>query len=59
MVAKALQPNVGVRAHIVAPAERREKLLEEMARPVFNLLEKGPLSNLCASSSLATLAGKT
>lgn len=43
----ALQPNLDISAHIVAPAERREKVLQEISRPVFALLEKGPLKESC------------
>lgn len=43
----ALQPNITIRIHIVAPFERREKVLEEIQRPVFSLLEKGPLAEFC------------
>jgi hypothetical protein len=43
----ALQPNLDIKAHIVAPAERREKVLQEISRPVFALLEKGPLKESC------------
>ena len=43
----ALQPNMDIRLHIVAPDERREKVFREMQRPVFSLLERGPLSKSC------------
>jgi predicted RNA-binding protein len=43
----ALQPNVNIAAHIVAPIERKEKVLQEISRPVFAFLEKGPLSESC------------
>lgn len=43
----ALQPNLSIQAHIVAPVERRAKVLQEIIRPVFALLEKGPLSESC------------
>ncbi len=43
----ALQPNMNIRLHIVAPAERREKVFQELLRPVFSLLERGPLSEIC------------
>jgi hypothetical protein len=43
----ALQPNMDIRLHIVAPDERRDKVFREMQRPVFSLLERGPLSNTC------------
>jgi hypothetical protein len=43
----ALQPNMAIRLHIVAPDERREKVFREMKRPVFSLLDRGPLSDSC------------
>ena len=43
----ALQPNMDIRLHIVAPDERRDKVFREMLRPVFSLLERGPLSHRC------------
>jgi hypothetical protein len=35
----ALQPNMNIRLHIVAPDERRDKVFKEMLRPVFSLLD--------------------
>ena len=43
----ALQPNMDIKLHLVAPVERRHKVFEEMQRPVFSLLERGPLLELC------------
>ena len=43
----ALQPNMDIRLHIVAPTTRREKVFQELRRPVFSLLERGPLSESC------------
>ncbi len=43
----ALQPNMDIRLHIVAPDERREKVFREMMRPVFSFLGRGPLSQSC------------
>jgi hypothetical protein len=43
----ALQPNMQIRLHIVAPDERREKVLREIKRPVFSLLDNGPLYEKC------------
>lgn len=42
----ALQPNMDIKLHIVAPNERRDKVFVEIKRPVFSLLEK-PLSESC------------
>lgn len=44
----ALQPNMDIRLHIVAPEEKREKVLREIRRPVFSLLERGPLYDSCS-----------
>ena len=44
----ALQPNMDIRLHIVAPAARREKVFQELRRPVFSLLDRGPLSDSCS-----------
>lgn len=43
----ALQPNMDIKLHIVAPESRKEKVFREILRPVFSLLEKGPLSETC------------
>lgn len=39
----ALQPNLSIKAHIVAPIERKEKVMSELSRPVFKLV----LANSC------------
>lgn len=39
----ALQPNMDIRLHIVAPSDKREKVIREIKRPVFSLLDRGPL----------------
>ncbi len=43
----ALQPDINIKLHIVAPAEKQEKVLQEIRRPVFSLLEGRPLSEMC------------
>jgi hypothetical protein len=43
----ALQPNMDIRLHIVAPESRKQKVFEEIRRPVFSLLEGKPLSERC------------
>ena len=43
----ALIPNIDIKLHIVAPLSRKEKVLEEIQRPVFSLLERGAMSELC------------
>ena len=42
----ALQPNIDIRLHIVAPSERHDKVLDEIQRPVFALLNR-PLGKSC------------
>lgn len=39
---------MNIRLHIVAPDEKREKVLREIKRPVFSLLERGPLYEMCS-----------
>jgi hypothetical protein len=51
----ALQPNMDIKLHIVAPLERRGKVLQELRRPVFSLLERGPLSESCTYLSYDSL----
>jgi predicted RNA-binding protein len=43
----ALQPNMDIQLHIVAPESRRDKVFTEIRRPVFSLLDRGPLSENC------------
>ena len=43
----ALLPNINLPLHIVAPEARREKVYQEITRPVFSLLENFPLSERC------------
>jgi hypothetical protein len=55
----ALQPNMDIKLHIVAPESRKPKVMGEIQRPVFSLLEKGPLAEYCTFlpySSLRELA---
>jgi hypothetical protein len=43
----ALQPNMNIKLHIVAPYARRDKVFQEIQRPVFSLLDEAPLSQRC------------
>jgi len=43
----ALQPNMEIRLHIVAPSDKRDKVFREIKRPVFSLLDRGPLYEYC------------
>ncbi|HET9885556.1 MAG TPA: hypothetical protein VFS81_27735 [Candidatus Binatia bacterium] len=51
----ALQPNMDIKLHIVAPEAKREKVFQEIRRPVFSLLEKGPLAERCTYLSYDSL----
>jgi hypothetical protein len=51
----ALQPNMDIKLHIVAPEAKREKVFQEIRRPVFSLLEKGPLAENCTYLSYDSL----
>ena len=51
----ALQPNLSIKAHIVAPLKRRSKVFQKITRPIFALLEKGPLSESCTYLSYDTV----
>lgn len=51
----ALQPNMDIKLHIVAPSNRREKVFQELRRPVFSLLDRGPLSESCTYISYDSL----
>jgi len=51
----ALQPNMDIKLHIVAPSTKREKVFQEIRRPVFSLLEKGPLAESCTYLSYDSL----
>jgi hypothetical protein len=51
----ALLPNINVPLHIVAPESRREKVFQEITRPVFSLLESSPLSERCTYLSYGSV----
>lgn len=51
----ALQPNMNIKLHIVAPEIRKEKVFTEIRRPVFSLLERGPLADCCTFISYSSL----
>jgi len=52
----ALQPNMEIRLHIVAPSDKREKVFREIKRPVFSLLDWGPLYEYCSYLSYEAVA---
>lgn len=51
----ALLPNINVSLHIVAPEARRDKVFQEITRPVFSLLEHSPLSDRCTYLSYGSV----
>jgi hypothetical protein len=51
----ALLPNINVSLHIVAPESRRDKVFQEITRPVFSLLEHTPLSERCTYLSYGSV----
>jgi hypothetical protein len=51
----ALQPNMDIRLHIVAPDDKRAKVLREIKRPVFSLLDRGPLYENCSFLSYTAI----
>jgi len=44
----ALQPNMQIALHIVAGADKREKVRKEIIRPVFSLLDSGAMYTRCS-----------
>lgn len=44
----ALQPMLDIKIHIVAPVGRRGEVFKQISRPIFAVMEKGPLSELCS-----------
>jgi hypothetical protein len=47
----ALQPNLNIKAHIVAPLERKSKVMQELSRPVFRHI----LANTCTFISYSSI----
>lgn len=52
----AMQPNLNIRLYIVAPDERRSKVLKEISRPVFTRM-KTPLRDRCQLIPYSELKG--
>ena len=44
-------PNLNIKAHIVAPMERRNKVFKELLRPAFSLVYERPLYEMCTFMS--------
>jgi hypothetical protein len=53
----AMQPGINIRLYIVAPDERREKVLGEISRPVFSRM-KPPLRDRCQFIPYSELRAK-
>lgn len=51
----ALQPNMDIKLHIVAPEMRKLRVFNEIQRPVFSLLDRAPLSECCTFISYDSL----
>jgi hypothetical protein len=54
----AMQPNINIQLYIVAPDERREKVLTEINRPTFSRALKPPLTKICKYVSYSALTEK-
>ena len=44
---------MNIRLHIVAPDDKRARVLREIRRPAFSLLDRGPLYEQCTFLSYA------
>ena len=51
----SLQPMLDIKIHIVASEERREAVLEQITRPVFAVMERGPLADICSYISYSSI----
>jgi hypothetical protein len=51
----ALQPKLDIKLHIVASMNRRDKVMREISRPVFALLEGGDLREKCTYLAYDTI----
>ena len=52
----SLQPMLDIKIHIVAPISRRDAVFKQITRPVFAVMEKGPLSDLCSFISYDSIS---
>jgi hypothetical protein len=53
----SMQPNLNIPPYLVAPADRRSKVLTEINRPTFSKL-RPPLSEVCRFISFSELRSK-
>ncbi|MGP8013200.1 MAG: hypothetical protein ACLPP9_02255, partial [Smithella sp.] len=44
----SLQPMLDIKIHIVAPLARRDAVFKQITRPIFAVMEKGPLADYCS-----------
>jgi len=44
----SLQPMLDIKIHIVAPLARRDAVFKQTTRPIFAVMEKGPLAEFCS-----------
>jgi hypothetical protein len=51
----ALQPQFRIKLHIVAPEERKDKVRQQILRPVFACMEGGPLAKICTYLSYGAI----
>jgi hypothetical protein len=52
-----MQPNLAIPLFLVAPDERRDKVIAEVNRPTFARL-KPPMSEMCRFISFSSMRGK-
>jgi hypothetical protein len=53
----AMQPNINIPLYLVAPDERRDKVMEEVNRPTFSRLSP-PLAEVCSYISFSALRNR-
>ena len=53
----AMQPNINIPLYLVAPEERRDKVMEEVNRPTFSRLNP-PLASVCGYISFSSLRNR-
>ena len=52
-----MQPNINIPLYLVAPDERRDKVIEEVNRPTFSRL-KPPMAQVCSYLSFSILRSR-
>ncbi len=53
----SMQPNINIPLYLVAPDERRDKVMEEVNRPTFSRLDP-PLADVCSYISFSSLRNR-